>query len=87
MTNVRKRTLARPARNNLTTLSVTNLATQPEKQPGDTARKTTLTRPGGLAVHNEGGHLHRESAIEWRPSTNWLSSAPDPKPPLLNKPK
>ena len=30
LTNVRKRTLAKPARNNLTTQSVTNLATQPE---------------------------------------------------------
>ena len=44
------------------------LATQPEKQPGDTARKTTLTRPGGLAAHNGlEGHLHRESAIECAP--------------------
>ena len=38
--------------NNLATQPENNLATQPEKQPGDTARKTTLTRPGGLAAHN-----------------------------------
>ena len=56
----RKQTLAKPARKHLTTQSVTNLATQPEnnlatqpeKQPGDTARKTTLARLGGLAAHN-----------------------------------
>ena len=52
LTNVRKRILAKPTRNHLTTQSVTNLATQPEKQPDDTARKTALTRPGRLAAHN-----------------------------------
>ena len=94
VTNVRKRTLAKPARNNLTTQSVTNLATQPEKQPGDTARKTTWRHSQKNDPHQTwrvgstaGGHLRRESAIEWRPSTNWLPSAPDPKPPPLNKPK
>ena len=115
-----KQTLAKPARNHLTTQSVTNLATQPEnnlatqpennlatqpennlatqpeKQPGDTARKTTwrhsqknhpyLTWRVG-STQWAGGHLHRKSAIEWRPSTNWLPSTPDPKTPLRNKPK
>ena len=114
-----KQTLAKPARNNLTTQSVPNLATQPEKQPGDTARKTTWrhSQKNNLAIQPEkqpgdtarkttwrhsqkndphltwrvgstqwaGGHLHWESAIEWRPSTNWLPSAPDSKPPPLNK--
>ena len=56
-----------------------NLATQPEKQPGDTARKTTWrhnqknnpnqTWRVGSTQWAE-GHLHRESAIEWRSSTN-----------------
>ena len=52
--------LATQPENNLATQPVTNLATQPEdnlatqpeKPPGDTARKTTRTRPGGLAAHN-----------------------------------
>ena len=96
LTNVRKRTLAKPARNNLMTQSVTNLTTQPEKQPGYTARKTTWRHSQKNDLHQTwrvgsirwtGGHLHRESAIEWRPSTNWLPSASDPKPPPLNKPK
>ena len=81
LTNVRKRTLAKPAKNNLTTQSV--------KQPGDSARKTTWWHNQKTDPHQTwrvgstqwtGGHLHRESATEWCPSTNWLSSALDPKP-------
>ena len=55
-----KNNLATQPENNLATQPVTNLATQPEnnlatqpeKPPDDTARKTTRTRPGGLAAHN-----------------------------------
>ena len=73
LTNVRKRTLAKPARNNLTTQSVTNLATQPEKQPGDTARKTTwrhsqknnlATQPEKQPLPDLAGWQH---TIGWRP--------------------
>ena len=73
-----------------------NLATQPEIQSGDTARRTIWRHSWKNDLHQTwrvgspqwvGGHLHRKSAIERRPSTNWLPSAPNPKPPPLNKPK
>ena len=83
LTNVRKRTLAKPARNNLTTQSVTNLATQPEEQPGDTVRKTTWqhSQKNNLATQPEKQPGETARKTTWRHSQkNNLATQPEKTP-------